>query len=180
MADFVLEGFDELAADLNLQAVALSDAQMEAFMRKVVGHTMVNIVMMRFLRGQGPNGEQWMSIAADTKEGGRWAASYRIRPSGDVISSGSIRLVDTKQLMNSYKVVFSSADKVEVGPLAERAEGGLSCEELAAIFEDKHHNIITGWDEESMNLIDLEVGEMLARVVLGEDISAITPLESRA
>lgn len=179
MSGFVLEGFNEMAQDLGLQVISLSDAQMQAFMERVIGHTMVNIVMMRFLRGQGPNGEQWMSIASDTKEGGRWAASYRIRPSGDEVTGDKIRLVDTKQLMNSYRVLSASADRVEVGPAGGRSSGP-SNEELAAIFEGKHQNIITGWDDESMNLIDLEMGEMLARVVLGEDITSVTPLESRA
>lgn len=179
MPEYVLNGFKEMAVDLGLQANALNDSQMQAFMEKVVGHTMVNIVQMRFLRGAGPDNVQWLSIAADTKEGGRWAASYRIRPSGDEISSDKIRLLDTGQLMNSYKVLFASAERVEVGPITERNEGGISNEELAAVFQDKHKNLIVGWDEESAHLIDFEVREMLARVILGLDITTDTPLESR-
>jgi len=125
----------------------------------VVGRVMHNMIMIRFLRGAGPNNDKWTSWSSKTQQNGRWSANYKKRPSGAMITADKIRLIDTRTLANSYKRKIKPGF-AEVGPTGERNK-------KIAENEANHGNDIVGWDAQVTNATTMEMQAFVDRMALG-------------
>lgn len=63
----------------------------------------------RFDEQESPSGVDWKSQAKATKFGGKFAASYKRRPSGREVTAASKRYVDTSATRNSIKAKIEKA-----------------------------------------------------------------------
>ena len=152
---------DEVQGDIEKQMRMLSSAVLTRFHRMVIKPAMVSIVKIRFLKGKGPNDEQWTSWAEETKYGGRWSKKYKTRPSGAKVTADKIRNLDTKDLVNSYKGKKVNHSGVVVGPTGK-------LNKIIAKKEEEHGNHFTGWDKDSIRIIKAEVTEFVNRMALGK------------
>lgn len=145
---------DQVAADIEKQRRLLVGAiSQKRLNSKVVGPVMVTGVIMRFLKGRGPNGEQWKSGAGETKLGGRYSKRYKKRPSGRLVSASSIRNNDTGELANSHHILSATATGVKVGPKAALKKG-----KARKIMEReaRYGNHAVGWDNVLKRVLDAE------------------------
>ncbi len=151
---------EEVEGDIKKQMRMLSKPVLKRFHSNVIAPAMVSIVKMRFLKGKGPKDIAWKSWAKVKKYSDRWSEKYKTRPSGNKVTPDKIRNVDTKELANSYKSTASSSG-VKTGPKGKRNI------EIAS-REEKHNNIITGWDNHSIRIINAEIKEFVNRMALGK------------
>jgi len=135
-------------------------------MRKVAGKVMENMVLIRFLRGGFKRKGDWKSTASSTKFGGRWALKYNKRPSGATVSPDKIRMLDTNELANSYRILTATANKVTIGP-GKTSHGGDG--ELIAEKEEKAGNPIVGFTPEINKAMDYELQNYLDQVANGRE-----------
>lgn len=159
----------DLDDDIRKQMQAMSPLKRKKFMKNVIGHAMYLVVKVRFLTGKGPGKKQWKSPSAETKFGGRFSKKYKKRPSGRPVTSSSLRLSDTGELRDSYKVLHYGANHVEVGPLAS-GKGG-KAKVIAEAAEENWNNPITGWDKVALDIVDMEVEKGLDMIARGLSIS---------
>jgi len=167
----------DIDKDIRRQMTAMSDIHRKKFMRHVIGNAMYLIVQVRFLTGKGPDRELWKSSAAETKFGGKFAASYKKRPSGRAVTSSSLRLSDTGELRDAFRVLQYSANHVEVGPTT-RAKGGVA-KKIAERAETDWKNHIVGWDRGAIKIMDMEIEKGLDLVARGISIDK-TPKPTQA
>ena len=163
----------DLDKDIRNQMNAMSDIKRRTFMKRVIGHAMYLIIQVRFLTAKGPDREVWKSSAADTKLGGKFAASYKKRPSGRPVSASSLRLSDTGEFKDSYRILKYSANDCEVGPLAG-GKGG-KAKLIAERAENDWKNHITGWDRDALKIIDMEIEKGLDLIARGISIGRTRP-----
>ena len=157
----------QFTADLRKQAMALAPDKRRRFMRKCAGSVMQGNVIIRFLRGGYEAVGDWVSHAKGAKAfGGRFSADYKKRPSGDPVTSASIRMVDTREFANSYRVLDATADSVTVGP-GKRAHGG-AAEKIADRAENEG-NPITGFTSETIGALNTEMQNYLDRMANGQE-----------
>ena len=141
---------DQLGDSMRAQADALSKTK--DFLEEA-GKLMLQFIRERFDREMGPGGTPWKSTAKETKLGGRFAASYT---RGGSLSSGSKRLQDTGELLNSYSVRISD-NSVTVAP-----EGARNVM-IAQAAAEEWNNMISGWDEESIRRVNAEFEKFLEK-----------------
>lgn len=110
-----------------------------AWLRRVMGESIRDMIKASFLAGKDPDGNPWKSSAAVTQHGGRFAASYHRRPSGAEVTADKSRLTDTAELRGSYKILSVDPDQVTVGPEGERNIN------IATRAETEWGNGIAGW-----------------------------------
>ena len=155
----------QFTADLQKQVRALGPDKRRRFMRKVVGPVMQSQVIVRFLRGGYERAKDWVSAAVGPHIfNDRWSERYAQRPSGRFISASSIRMVDTGQLANSYRVLNADSDSVTVGPGARSHNG--AGEKIAERAENEG-NTITGFTAETISVLDSEMQWYLDAVAEG-------------
>lgn len=135
-------------------------------MRKVAGKVMENMVLIRFLRGGYIAAGDWISKAAETKFGGRWSVSYNKRPSGKPVTPDKIRMVDTNNLANSYRVLEADHNHVTVGP-GKTSHGGAG--PLIAEKEENAGNAIVGFTSEINNALKYEMENYVDLVARGKE-----------
>lgn len=158
----------DLDDDLRKQMEAMSPLKRKKFMRNIIGHAMYLVVKVRFLTGKGPDKKQWKSSSKKTKFGGRFSAAYNKRPSGRLVTASSLRLSDTGELRESYRVLKYDADSVEVGPLAS-GKGGIA-QDIAEAAEENWENHIVGWDKVALDIVDMEIEKGLDLIARGINI----------
>lgn len=151
---------EQLPMDIAAQARGLSAGRMK-FLR-FVGNTMVKFVKMRLLSGKGVDQKPLKSWAKDTKFADRFSLAYNVRPSGRPVTVASKRLLDTRQLANSYQIVGESMNHVAVGPRGERNS-------VIAENEAEHGNDLVGWDDQTIGMIEREMDAWLTNVAMGTD-----------
>ena len=115
-----------------------------------------------------------MSNAAETQAGGRFAASYKKRPSGAAVTADKVRLTDTAQLRGSYKVLSVDPDQVTVGPQDERNVT------IATVAETVWHNAIAGWGAFRERIAMIELNRVWEHFANGIPISRIRKPQIRA
>jgi len=125
-------------------------------------------VIVRFARGGFNQSGDWKSTSeGPTKYNDRWAKDYHIRPSGAEVTADKIRMVDTGNLANSYRVLEASQDHVTVGP-GKTAHGGAAG--VIAEAQENAGNNIVGFSSETMTAMDAEVQHALDRMANGQEI----------
>lgn len=153
MADQELT-FDQLGADFEKMA-ELASSQISVFL-KDCGRMMINVIRLRFATGSGPDGDKWLSTAANTKYGGRWSSRYTRH--GE-LSSGSIRLFWTGELMRSFTELACDEDHVVIGPKGDIFET------IADVASNRWGNEIVGWDDQSIDWTKREMEAFSMKVL---------------
>ena len=173
MANWVLTP-KQFERDLKHQVMAMAPAKRRRFMRKVVVPTMVNMVLIRFLRGGYLAAGDWLSNARETKLGGRWAKDYKKRPSGQLITADKIRLVDSgndAELANSYRGLEVTANSATVGP-GKTAHGGAGIDiakQAETLRPAGWGNHIVGFTTEINEALKYEMQNYLDRMATGKE-----------
>jgi len=153
---------------------SMSPQNRQAWLRRVMGETIRDLIKVSFLAGKGPDQARWMSNAAETQAGGRFAASYKKRPSGAAVTADKVRLTDTAQLRGSYKVLSVDPDQVTVGPNGERNIT------IATVAETVWHNAIAGWGNFRERIAMIEINKAWDHFANGIPISRIRKPQIRA
>lgn len=135
-------------------------------MRKVAGKVMENMVLIRFLRGGYIKVGDWLSKAVATKFSGRFSVDYKKRPSGAEVTADKIRMLDTNELANSYRILSATANEVTVGP-GKTSHGGAG--EAIAEKEENSGNHIVGFTEEINSALKYEMQNYLDKVANGKE-----------
>ena len=148
----------QFEADLRRQTAFMDKPNRRRFMRKAIGHTMQSQVIVRFARGGYESPGDWKSASAETKYDGRWSKDYDTRPSGDEVTAGKIRNVDTRQFANSYRVISADHEHATVGP-GVSGKGGKA--PLIAEREENIDNHIVGFSSETIRALDTEMQNYL-------------------
>ena len=156
----------QFKADLAKQIRGFSKTKRRRFLRKVAGKVMENMVLIRFLRGGYKTVSDWKSKASATKFDGRWSVGYKKRPSGQEVTPDKIRMVDTKELANSYRILHADHNSVTVGP-GKRGHGGAG--EKIAEKEEKAGNAIVGFTEEINKALTYEMENYVHLVATGRE-----------
>ncbi len=157
---------DQVAADIEKQRRLLTgNVSQKKLNSKVIGPVMVTGVIMRFLKGRGPNGKLWKSGAGETKLGGRYSKRYKKRPSGRLVSASSIRNTDTGDLANSHFILSATAKGVKVGPKATLKNG-----KARKIMEReaRYGNHAVGWDNTLKRVLDAEQQAFIDTIAQGK------------
>lgn len=158
---------------------SISAIERAAWMNRVAGETIRDLIKASFLAGKDPEGELWRSPSDETQFNGRWAASYRKRPSGNAVSADKIRLTDTGELVRSYAVLEYDANHVTVGPQGERNENIATRAETDP-SEGGWGNRIAGWSSFRERIMELEVRKVWEHFAAGVPISRIRKPSLRA
>ena len=153
---------------------SIAPAHRKTWLSRVMGETIRDLIKVSFLAGKGPDQARWMSNAAETQAGGRFAASYKKRPSGAAVTADKVRLTDTAQLRGSYKVLSVDPDQVTVGPQDERNVT------IATVAETVWHNAIAGWGAFRERIVMIEVNKAWDHFANGIPISRIRKPQIRA
>ena len=157
---------EEVAADIERQKQYLvGKISQKKLNSKVVGQVMVTGVIMRFLKGRGPDGRVWKSGAKETKLGGKYSKRYKKRPSGRKVSASSIRNTDTGVLANSHRILSVSASGVKVGPKA--AEKGGKARKIMQ-REAAYGNFAVGWDNTLKRVLSAEQQAFINEIAEGK------------
>ena len=157
---------EDVEADIKKQQSALTGAaSTKRFNRMVVGPVMVTGVIVRFLKGIGPDGTKWKSGAKETKLGGKYSKAYDKRPSGRLVSASSIRNTDTGDLANAHTVIKADAHNVKVGP-GVRGKGGKARKIMER--EAGYGNHAVGWDNELKKVMDAEHQAFVDEIAMGK------------
>ena len=128
---------------------------------------MTNMVLTRFARGGYETSGDWKSTGSGpTQLDGRWQASYHKRPSGAEISTDKIRMVDTAELANSYRVLDADSNSVTVGP-GKTAHGGAG-PKIAEVQEEAGNHIV-GFTTEINNALAAETQHYLDLIADGKE-----------
>lgn len=156
---------DQVADDVKKQMEYLTGSEsLKELHRKVVGPVMVTGVIMRFLVGKGPDGEEWKSGAATTKLGGKFSEAYNTRPSGRKVTASSIRNLDTGELANAHEVLSADAKHVKVGPRPGK-KGGKARKIMER--EAAYGNNAVGWDDTLRRIVDAEIQAFMDEIAAG-------------
>lgn len=166
MADQTIS-FENLDAHFRGMAAALNQTERRTFLQRVVGESMRDMVKASFQGGRDPDGAPWMSTAEVTAYGGKFAASYKVRPSGATVSADKKRLTDTQELGRSYAITVANADMVEVGPEGERNIA------IASRAEGDWQNKIVGWSAIRLQYVAAEIAEVFQKFTRGIPIGRI-------
>lgn len=163
MATFVLPPiqFRQLPGFIRSVAEVYSDSALEDGYMKTISNLMLNLVAVRFATAKDPKGRLWKSTAESTRLGGRFASSYKVRPSGRKVTGSSKRLTDTGEFLKSYKVLVQTAKKVVVGPTGDRNEN------IAQAAAEKWNNEIVGWSNRDIELAKKELEAYFVKKVRG-------------
>jgi len=153
---------------------SIAPAHRKTWLSRVMGETIRDLIKVSFLAGKGPDQARWMSNAAETQAGGRFAASYKKRPSGAAVTADKVRLTDTAQLRGSYKVLSVDPDQVTVGPQDERNVT------IATVAETVWHNAIAGWGAFRERIAMIELNRVWEHFANGIPISRIRKPQIRA
>jgi hypothetical protein len=153
---------------------SIAPAHRKTWLSRVMGETIRDLIKVSFLAGKGPDQARWMSNAAETQAGGRFAASYKKRPSGAAVTADKVRLTDTAQLRGSYKVLSVDPDQVTVGPQDERNAT------IATVAETVWHNAIAGWGAFRERIAMIEINKAWEHFANGVPISRIRKPTVRA
>jgi hypothetical protein len=153
---------------------SIAPAHRKTWLSRVMGETIRDMIKLSFLAGKGPDQARWMSNAAETQAGGRFAASYKKRPSGAAVTADKVRLTDTAQLRGSYKVLSVDPDQVTVGPQDERNVT------IATVAETVWHNAIAGWGAFRERIAMIELNRVWEHFANGIPISRIRKPTVRA
>lgn len=153
---------------------SIAPAHRKTWLSRVMGETIRDLIKVSFLAGKGPDEARWMSNAAETQAGGRFAASYKKRPSGNLVTPDKVRLTDTAELRGSYKVLSVDPDQVAVGPQGERNVT------IATVAETVWQNAIAGWGRFREQVAMLEANKAWEHFANGIPISRIRKPTVRA
>ena len=161
----------ELPEDIRRQIRKFGPTQRRRFMRKVVGAVMQGQVVVRFERSGYEKENDWKSPSHETQLGGRFAKSYRVRPSGDAVALDSMRLFDEGYFAASYRVLDADANSVTVGPRVV-AKGGKAVKIAERAETTKNYsrggpgwgNNIVGFTPETIRALNTEFQWYLDRV----------------
>ena len=153
---------------------SMSPQNRQAWLRRVMGETIRDLIKVSFLAGKGPDEARWMSSAPETKFGGRFAASYKTRPSGAEVTADKVRLTDTAELRGSYKILSCDPEQVTVGPNGERNIA------IATVAETVWHNAIAGWGNFRERIAMIEINKAWEHFANGVPISRIRKPTVRA
>jgi hypothetical protein len=153
---------------------SMSPQNRQAWLRRVMGETIRELIKVSFLRGKDGNGALWTSSAAETKFGDRFAASYQTRPSGAEVTADKVRLTDTAELRGSYKILSCDPEQVTVGPKGERNIT------IATVAETIWHNAIAGWGNFREQVAMREINKVWEHFANGVPISRIRKSTVRA
>lgn len=157
---------DQVAADIAKQRRLLTGAASQKKLnRMVIGPVMVTGVIMRFLKGRGPDGKLWKSRAKETKLGGKYSRAYKKRPSGRLVSAASIRNTDTGDLANSHNILKATSKTVKVGPVAG-GKSGLARKIMQR--EAGYGNHAVGWDGTLKRVLDAEQQAFIDEIAQGK------------
>lgn len=167
MATQVFNSMSGFAKHLNDMAQAANPVHRRTWMDRVMGETIRDLIKASFLAAKDGDRNPWKSNAADTKFNGRFAASYKTRPSGDTVTADKVRLTDTAELRGSYRKLEVDADHVTVGPEGARNET------IAKAAEEKWGNRIAGWGEFRESFARVEIDKVWDHVTRGIPISRI-------
>jgi hypothetical protein len=160
--------------ELERMRTSLSPANRQTWLRRVMGETIRDLIKVSFLAGKDGNKQRWMSSAPVTQAGGRFAASYKKRPSGAEVTSDKVRLTDTAELRGSYKILAVSPDAVTVGPEGDRNVT------IATAAETIWHNAIAGWGSFREQVAMIEINKAWEHFANGIPISRIRKPNVRA
>ena len=157
---------EDVGDDFLRQAKAIDDSiNNSSWNKKVIGQAMIVNVQVGFLKGEDPEGKKWMSSAAKTKLGGKFAESYKKRPSDDSpVTASSLRLTDSGQLREHYDIVHYDKNDVVVGPVGERNIN------IATSAETRWGNTITGWGDRGLAILDSIVRAVIDDIARGKRI----------
>ena len=164
----------DYARELERMRQSMSPPNRQTWLRRVMGETIRDLIKVSFLAGKDGNKNRWMSSAAETQMGGRFAASYKKRPSGDVVTSDKVRLTDTAELRGSYKILAATPDEVTVGPEGDRNIN------IATRAETIWHNAIAGFGSFREQIVMIEVNKAWEHFANGIPISRIRKPNVRA
>ena len=157
---------EDVQKDIEKQRRLLTgNASQKKFNSKVIGPTMVTMVIIRFLKGKGPDDKPWLSKAKITKLAGKYSKAYKKRPSGRMVSGGSIRNTDTGELANSHDTLSASAQGVKVGPKAALKNG-----KARKIMQREagYGNYAVGWDAKSHRIVTAEIQAFMTDIANGK------------
>jgi len=157
---------EDVQKDIEKQRRLLTgNASQKKMNRMVVGPIMVTGVIMRFLKGKGPDDKPWLSKAKITKLAGKYSKDYNKRPSGRQVSGGSIRNTDTGALANSHTVKTADATHVIVGPTVRGKSGkAIKIMEREALYG----NHAVGWDNKLKQILTAEQQAFITDIANGK------------
>jgi len=164
----------DYARELDRMRQSMSPANRQTWLRRVMGEAIRDLIKVTFLAGKDGNKNLWMSSATETQMGGRFAASYKQRPSGAEVTSDKVRLTDTAELRGSYKILAVSPDAVTVGPEGDRNIN------IATRAETIWHNAIAGWGSFREQVAMIEINKVWDHFANGIPISRIRKPQIRA
>jgi len=153
---------------------SMSPQNRQAWLRRVMGETIRDLIKVSFLAGKDGNGDRWTSSAAETKFGDRFSVAYKIRPSGAEVTADKVRLTDTAELRGSYKILSCDPEQVTVGPRGERNKN------IATRAETIWKNAIAGFGTFRDRIVMLEVNKAWDHFANGIPISRIRKPQIRA
>lgn len=174
MSTRYFNGMEEYNRHLREMARSATPGERKGWLQRVMGEAIRELIKVSFLAGKDPESNVWKSPADETQHGGRWAASYKKRPSGDAVTADRIRLTDTAELVKSYKVLSADADQVTVGPEGQRNVN------IATRAETIWGNAIAGWGRFRERVAMLEVNRAWEHFVNGVPLSRIRKPNLRA
>jgi hypothetical protein len=146
------------------QMRAMDTAGRKELNRKVIGPTMVTMVIVAFATGTGPDDKPWRSKAAETKLGGRFSKRYNKRPSGATVDASSIRNLDKGALANTHRVLHAGPILVCVGPGKGKHDTARSIMEREATYG----NFAVGWDKARIRIVQAELQAFFDEVAQGK------------
>jgi len=153
---------------------SMSPQNRQAWLRRVMGETIRDLIKVSFLAGKDGNGDRWTSSAAETKFGDRFSVAYKIRPSGAEVTADKVRLTDTAELRGSYQILSVDSSQVTVGPRGERNKN------IATRAETIWKNAIAGFGTFRERIVMLEVNKAWDHFANGIPISRIRKPQIRA
>lgn len=164
----------DYANELKKMQQSISPQNRKSWLKRCMGETIRDLIYVSFYAGKDGDGNQWVSSSANTKFGGRFAASYNIRPSEEEVTADKVRLTDEGTLRDSYKILTYDADEVTVGPKGDRNIN------IATRAESIWGNAIAGWGKFRERVALLEINKVWEHFANGVPLSRIRKPNYRA
>lgn len=174
MSTQFFNSMDALARNFSDMSKSVSKPERKTWLDRVMGETIRDLIKVSFLAAKDGDRQPWKSPSAEVQFGGKFAASYHVRPSGDEVTADKVRLTDTGQLRSSYKKESVDADHVTVAPEGDRNK------KIAQAAEEKWHNRIAGWGEFREAIARIEIDKVWDHLARGVPISRIRKPTVRA
>lgn len=157
--------FAELPAQIRKLGVTFNAAEFKKGFIDPAAEQMKKETQEQFETGVDPTGRRWLSNAFQRKFGNRWSIEYIKRPSGNILNPGHIRLRDTGQLRDSFKITKLSSSHITVAPTGTHTGryGSFANLDLALVAYDNWKNSLVGWTEERIKKLNAKLEEYLRK-----------------